>query len=61
MIYNIIVDSQPEPSGGWTQTITVEIEMDSNPEFVETFGEGAVLHFYYTAMDEDWSDRKSVV
>lgn len=55
MIYNIIVDSNPAPTGGWAQSITVEIEMDSNPEYVADFGEGYVLTFHYADMDEDWS------
>lgn len=54
MIYNIIVDSQPEPSGDFAQELTVEIEMDSNPEFVPTFGEGTVLGFRYP-MAGDWT------
>lgn len=53
LIYNIIVNSQPDPTGGWTQEIAIELEVDLNPEFVELFGEGAVVRS--TIEGSDWS------
>jgi hypothetical protein len=53
MIYNIIVDSQPDPTGGWSQIIKVELHTDQNPPLAPIFGEGVMLLFVMEG--DDWS------
>jgi hypothetical protein len=54
MIYNIIVNAGPLPPdvGGWDQNITVEVEADSNPEFIHLMGRGWNTH--YVLPGDDW-------
>lgn len=53
MIYTIIVNANPLPEGGWDESITVEVEADSNPELVHVLGTGWTANYPFEG-PADW-------
>lgn len=53
MIYTIIVNADPLPEGGWDESITVEVESDSNPELIHVLGTGWTANYPFEG-PADW-------
>lgn len=59
--YEIHVDAQPDPAGGWSREFRVELHFDDNPEFVafdRTLG-GRIMHTTFNDNDLSiWSTEQ---